>query len=142
MTQNKHCSLIITINNQNKIKITILNYQNKEQIIKLNENQQDEYLPITISFDMNEIIINQQTQNSIDFFNDWINQPDEYKEYKINYQNKEYSVISEVFFALIMNEFKRIIEHDWIIDSVSIEIPTENEKIFDKTGKRSKKITL
>ena len=47
-------------------------------------------------------------------------------------ENKEYSVVSEVFFALIMNEFKRIVEYNWIIDSVSIEIPTENEKIFER----------
>ena len=110
MTQNNHCTLILSINTSNKIKITILNDQNQEQIIKLNENQQDNYLPISIQFDMNEIIFGNQSENSINFMKEWIEQPSEYKEYKITYQNKEYSVISEVLFALFIDQFKKKIE--------------------------------
>ena len=99
MTQNNHCTLLIDINKHNNIKCSIIDSENKEQQIKINENQQDEYSPICIAFDMNEIIVNEQRDDSIDFFNDWIEQPEEFKEYEIKYQNKQYSVISEVLFA-------------------------------------------
>ena len=100
MTQNNHCTLLIDINKHNNIKCSIIDSENKEQQIKINENQQDEYSPICIAFDMNEIIVNEQREDSIDFFVDWIEQPDEFKEYEITYQNKQYSVISEVLFGI------------------------------------------
>ena len=101
MTQNNHCTLLIDINKHNNIKYSIIDSENKEQQIKINENQQEEYSPISIAFDMNEIIISEQREDSIDFFADWIEQPEEFKEYEIIYQNKQYSVISEVLFAFI-----------------------------------------
>ena len=45
---------------------------------------------------MNEILIGNETEKSINFFTDLIHQPQEYKEYKITYQNKEYKVIEFV----------------------------------------------
>ena len=54
MTSNNHCSLKISINQENKIKVSILNDQNQEKIIKLNQHDPD-WIPITISFNMNEI---------------------------------------------------------------------------------------
>ena len=79
MTQNNHCILLIDINKQNNIKCSIIDSENKEQQIKINENQQDEYSPIFIAFDMNEIIVNEERDDSIDFFDDWIEQPEEFK---------------------------------------------------------------
>ena len=88
MTQNNHCTLLIDINKHNNIKCSIIDSENKEQQIKINENQQDEYSPISIAFDMNEIIVNEQREDSIDFFDDLIANPEDFKQYKINYQNK------------------------------------------------------
>ena len=129
MTQNNHCSLILSINKENKIKITILNDQNKEEIIKLNSNQQDDYLPILITFDMNEIIFGIQSENSINFMKEWIEQPSEYKEYKINYQNKDYNVISELLFALFIDEYKKKIEK-FLKESYIIQWRKSNQKIL------------
>ena len=70
----------------------------KDHIIKLN-NQNDDYLPIRIAFDMNEIIIGKETPNSIDFMKEWIDHPEEFKLYTINYQNNQHTVIAESLFA-------------------------------------------
>jgi hypothetical protein len=124
--------LIISINQENKIKISILNDQNQEKIIKLNKHDPD-YIPLSISFNMNEIIIgNEEIENSINFFTDLIHQPEEYKEYKITYQNKEYSVISEVLFALVIDQFKKRIEKEFIIDKTKLIIETENKLLINR----------
>ena len=122
MTQNNHCTLLIDINKHNNNKCSIIDSENKEQQIKINENQQDEYSPISIAFDMNEIIVNEQRKDSIDFFADWIEQPEEFKEYEIKYQNKQYSVISEVLFALIMVQYKSKIDKQYINTIVNINL--------------------
>ena len=96
MTQNNHCTLFISINKDNKIKYII---KNNDNIIQ----EETEYLPMSISFDMNEIIIHKQRNDSFDFFNDFVNNPNEFKEYSISYQGKEYEVIAEVLFSLISN---------------------------------------
>ena len=131
--QNNHCSLIIDINNENKIKCSIIDNQNKEQIIQLKENQQEEYLPITIAFEMNEIIVNEENnENTIYFFSEWINNPQEMKEYKIKFQNDEYSMIAEVLFAMIVNKYKKIIEKKWIIDETICEILSKNGDLYNR----------
>ena len=133
MTQNnKYRTLLIDINKHNNIKCSIIDLENKEQQIKINENQQDEYLPICIAFDMNVIIINEQREDSIDFFDYWIEQSEEFKEYEITYQNKQYSVISEVIFALIMNQYISKIEKQYIIEETIVTIPTTNSKLYQR----------
>ena len=104
MKQIKHCTFQIKINQEYKLKCFI------------NEEEQEEFITPNILFDMNEILINQQNDKAIDFIKEWIEQPNEFKEYKINYQNKEYSVIAEVLFALIIKEYKNKIEKQFIID--------------------------
>ena len=53
-------------------KHTNNNNQNQEKIIKLNQHDPD-YIPISISFNMNEIIIgNEESEQSINFFTDLI----------------------------------------------------------------------
>ena len=126
MKNNKHISFKIQITSHYLIQLTIENDQTKETIKLNNNQQQDDYSPITISFDMNEILINEQKEDSIQFMKDWIDNPQEFKQYKINYQNKEYSVISEVLFALFINEYKQKIEKDYIIDETIVEVPTTN----------------
>ena len=58
------CTFFIKINEEYKIQCLIIDEQKKEQIILLDDKQQEEFIPITISFQMNEIIINQQNENS------------------------------------------------------------------------------
>ena len=63
---------------------------------------------------------------------EWIEQPSEYKEYKITYQNKEYSVISEVLFALVIDQFKKRIEKEFIIDETIVDIPSKNGDLYNR----------
>ena len=100
MTETKHCSFLININKENKIKCLIINDQNQEILITIDNNQKEEYLPITISFNMNEILIGHQTQNSIAFMDEWMNNPTEFKHYKIQFQNQEREVIAEVLLVM------------------------------------------
>ena len=51
-----HSTLTITISEQYKLQCIVIDENDKEHIIKLN-NQNNDYIPILISFDMNEIII-------------------------------------------------------------------------------------
>ena len=41
---------------------------------------------------------------------DWINNSLEFKQYHIQYQEKEFFLIAEVMFALVINQFKQQIE--------------------------------
>ena len=81
---------------------------------------------------MNEIEIMKQQKNSIDFMKEWIEQPEIFKEYIIHYQNKEYSVIAEVLFALLMYQIKKKIEKDYIIAETIYELPTENKFFINR----------
>ena len=120
MTQNNHCTIFISINKDNKIKYII---KNDDNIIQ----EETEYLPISISFDMNEIIIHEQRNDSINFINDFVNNPEEFKEYPISYQGKEYEVIAEVLLSLILHQYKNQIEKKYIIDETILNIETEEE---------------
>ena len=61
-----HCTLTITISEQYQLQCIVIDENDNNHIIKLN-NQNVDYLPIRIAFDMNEIIIGKETTNSIDF---------------------------------------------------------------------------
>ena len=132
MTQNNHCSLCITISEEYKLQVKIIDEQDKDHLIKLNKQQQEEYLPISISFNMNEIIVCQERDDSIQFMKEWIEKPNEYKEYSITYQKKEYTVISELLFALIINEFKKKIEKQFIIDETIVQIPFHDNRLINR----------
>ena len=116
----------IKINQEYHIQCSYIDSQNKEIIIHVNKQEED-YYPLTISFDSNEISIcnNNENENVIHFMNDWISNPDEFKLYEIHYQEKEYKMISEVLFALIIKGFKEQIEKEYIIKETNIEIPNE-----------------
>ena len=132
MTQNNHCSLCITITEEYKLQVKVIDEQDKDHLIKLNDQQQEEYLPISIAFDMNEIIVCQERDDSIQFMKQWIENPNEYKEYSITYQNKEYTVISELLFALIINEFKKKIEKEFIIDETIVHVPSNDYRLINR----------
>ena len=88
-----------------------------------NEEEEKEYLPIIIAFDMNEIIVCKEIANSIDFMKEWIEQPEMFKEYTIYYQDKEYNVIAELLFALIINEYTKKMEKQFILKETTFKLP-------------------
>ena len=132
MTEDKHTILHIEINNQYQMKCSVIDSDYKKHNIKIHEKQQDEYSPISITFEMNKIIITEERENSIKFINEFIDQPEEYKEYPIRYQNKEYKVIAEVLFAIIISQIINKIEKEWIIDDVILTIPKKNYQIVSR----------
>ena len=55
--------------------------------------------------------------------------PQSFKTYEINFQEKGYEVVAEVLFALIINEFKQIVENEYIITKTMIELPVNNKTL-------------
>ena len=87
------------------LSITITN----EYKLKINEEQ----LNPTVQFDNNEIYFFKSTQekeNTMSFLKEWIENPDEYKEYEITYQGQTYSLTAEVLFALISHQNRFLVE--------------------------------
>ena len=126
-----HCTLKINISENYQLQCIVVDKNTHNHIIKLN-NQNDDYIPIRIAFDMNEIIIGKETPNSIDFMKEWIDSPEIFKEYTIQYQNKEYNVIAELLFALFINEFKKKIEKDYIIDETIVYMPFHHNLLIQR----------
>ena len=117
-------SLKITINNNYQLQCSVIESDGNEEIIHLKPRQK-EWLPIVISFDMNEMYVcEKEREDSISFMKEWIEFPQEYKKYEIQYQGREYSVIAEVLFALIIKQFKERVENEWIIDETIVEVPS------------------
>ena len=120
----------IHISKEYKLQCSIIDYNNNnhETIIELLKDQK-EYNPC-ISFTQNTLAICKETDdNAIHFIKEWIETPNDYKEYKIHYQNKEYSVIYEMLFGLIIQEFVEKIVKQWIIDHVVVYIPSQDYQI-------------
>ena len=127
MTYNKHSIFHIEINQNYQIKFTIIDDDdNTHHVIKINEDQEEDFITPTLSFNMNDINLNNQSDNSIEFIKDFILQPEEYKHYNINYQNQEHSVIFEVLFGIYISQIRKRIEKEWIIDETIIKIPIDN----------------
>ena len=114
-------SFKITITQNYLLRCLINDKQNKETIIQLPNNQQDEYIP-SITFHT----------NTNQFIKQWLTRSEEYKIYEIIFQGKRYEIVAEVFFAIIILEFKRVIESDYIIEIILIQLPTENKKAIQR----------
>ena len=107
-------SFIIQINDTHKIKCCYIDSNKKETPIQLhNKTQQQEYL----------------LSKSIEFAEDLFPNPQEFKFYNIELYGKEYTVIAEVLFALLIDEFKEQIEKEFIIDKTIVELTVNNLKV-------------
>ena len=51
---------------------------------------------------------------------------------QIQFQEKEFELLPEVIFALIISQFKTMIEKEFIIDETFVEIPSNDFKIFER----------
>ena len=120
----------ILITNDFKLKCSIIDEQNKETIVKLEENK-EEYLP-SILFNTNTIDICKEDTNSFHFMKNWIENPEDYSTIFIIFQNKEFKLVPEVMFALIINEFKKKIEKEYIIEETNVIAPTNHYLLFER----------
>ena len=123
MIQNKNCIFKIKISDSYQIQCCILSKNNDTETIQFNIND------LNINSNLNSF---QFEKNIFNFVQDLINTPEEYKEYSIIYQQKEYNVISEVIISLIINEFKQKIEKEYIIEETIIEIQNQNETLLKR----------
>ena len=121
MTKEKY-SLEIYFSKKQKMKIFLVDEEGDSQILHLKKGI-DEYIPC-ITFSMNKVIIGEEKENAIHYMKDWIENPSEFKEYKISYKEKEYSVISEVLFALMINEIKKKVQRKVRLIQTRVYVPT------------------
>ena len=117
-------TLKIIITPQFQLQIVLIDSSNNQTIIQLKDKQKQ-----CIPFFINQ---NQQIQCIQDLFEN----PTEYKTYEIICQQKSYHVITEVLFALVLNEIKHSIEKEYILVDTQIELPIQNENVLNrlKTG--------
>ena len=110
---NINISFKLFISNEFKFSCSVINSDNNtEKTIKLKESDTKEY-PFTFTLE----------NNKIDFIEDLIQNPNEYKLYTIQYQQKEYNVIAEVFIALIICDFVKKAKKEFIIPKTIVELP-------------------
>ena len=131
MNKNNHISFKIKITNNYKIQCSIIN-EEKEIIIKLLSEDLNEEYSSCVSFENNKISICKETNNSIYFLKEWIENPDNYSTKQIFFQNNEYNLLPEVMFSLIINDFKKIIEKEYIIDETIVEISSRDHVLLER----------
>ena len=93
-----YCSFQIEINNQKKIKLSIIDTNKKQTIILLPKKTQ-EYFPIPIEFGINDIIVCEENRNSISCIKEVFDKSDEYHFKTISFHQNEYEVLNEVIFS-------------------------------------------
>ena len=117
----------IIISKEFKLQCLLIDSENKEEIIQIKENQ-NEYIP-SILFDKTSIQICPNNTN-LNIIKDLINEPDNYKYYSNEYQLNHYELIFEILFALIILEFKEIIQKNYIIENTIVQLPTHDNRVI------------
>ena len=128
-------TLKIRITKQYKLQIKIVYSKIKEKFVSLSEDNEE--IDPCICFNGNFITIGKENDKTIHFIKQWIENPNEFPLYSVMFQGKEYQLLAEVLFAIIINEFKQRIEREYIFQKTIVEIPS---KI--KTIKQRIKISL
>ena len=85
-----------------------------------------------IMIETNDNILNIDNQQQI--MKEWVENPNEYRLYQIVYQEKEYSLLPEVIFALIINECKEKIEKEYVIENTTIRVESTNNIIKERVN--------
>ena len=71
-------------------------------------------------------------ENTIYFMRRWVEQPDDYSTFPITFQDKEYQLLPEVFFSIVMNEFKNKLERKYIIEETRNIAPIRDYMILER----------
>ena len=126
----------IQITTNYQLKCSIIDDNNKETIITLPQSNQQEITPsITFSnytISLCEKNINEKENTQIEFMKNWIEHPESFSTHQIVFQNKEYSLLPEVLFSLIIREYKTKIEKEFIIDQTIIQMPSRDFLVFER----------
>ena len=103
----------IHITENYKLFYTVVSVEKQEILI------QEEVTPC-ITFNTNTINFFEESQKAIQFLKNWLEAPEDYKNYEVQFQNKTYQLLPEVLFALIINEIKYKLERQYIIKNTEI----------------------
>ena len=115
----------IEIKQNYKLVYSLISTENQEII------QQEEVTPC-ILFNKNTIELFQESDNSIHFLQKWAENPENYNMYGIEFQKKSYELLPEVLFAIVINEIKKKVERDHIIEQTEIYLPSDNSKLMQR----------
>ena len=122
----------IIITKEFTLQCFTIDEEGKENFIQLNkENIKEEYKP-TVLFEKNIISICQEDEKSIEFVKKWIDQPEDFTEHQIQFKNKDFQLLPEVLFAILISEFKNRIDKDFIINDTIVEIPSRDCLITER----------
>ena len=106
----------IQITKEYQLHCSFINEQNEE--IKVINS---EFITPSIRFYTNTIsLFKEEKENTIHFIQQWLEQPEEYQTYSIQFQNKNYELLPEIFFSIIIHELKKKIEKQFIIKDTLI----------------------
>ena len=94
------------------------------------KDKQKEYIP-SISFQNHHISFCEE-EDSINLIKELYDNPEEYKEYQILFQDRSYSLTFEVLFGLIITQFKKKIEKNNIINKTIIELEIPNPIVLER----------
>ncbi|MBQ4122167.1 leucine-rich repeat domain-containing protein, partial [bacterium] len=119
----------IQITKNYTFKCFYIDSEKKETPIQIKENQ-EEYVP-SISFQNHSVTFCDE-ENRTNLIKELYEHPEEYKEYQILFQDKSYSLIFEVLFGLIIEQFKKKVEKDFVIKKTIIEIETPNSIVLER----------
>ena len=134
-------SFKIIITNNYKLQCSLINEQDQEIKIQLFEKQQEEYTPC-ICYEGNMISVCQKEEKSIHFIQQWIDNPNEFIKQEVHFQKKTFQVLPEILFAIIINEFKKKSEKEYILDETIVEIPSKDHQINERIKKSLESIGL
>ena len=86
----------------------------------------------SILFNVNTIDICVEKEQAIHFLQQWFENPADYFTYSIHFQNKSYELLPEVLFAIIIYDYKKKVERNYIIETAEIQIPMNIPKIIQR----------
>ena len=135
----KHCTFTIIISENYELQCQIRDTEGFEKIIKINPNQK-QYLPMKISFNMNDIIIGESA--SFEFMKDWFLYPKEIREYPFIFQNTNYSLLPESLFAIIIHQYQKAIGNEYIIDKTIYKLQTTNQVFINRLNRSLHAISM
>ena len=122
----------ITITQNYHLQCKTIDEQGKEKLIQLSPKEyKEEYIPC-ITFNQYFIEVCKESENAIHFIKEWIEQEDKYETKEIQFQNKYYQLLPEVFFSIIINEFKNIVEKEYIIENTIVDLPSKNLQFYER----------
>ena len=97
-------TLKIIITKEYLLQIKLIHSDETETIIKLSQNDPDFYVPC-IEFNKNFVSVCTDNNKAIHFIKNFINNPDDFTPIEINYQYKQYHILPEMLFVILINNF-------------------------------------